>query len=172
MCSVLYFSTESEKLRSLLGESNHFDSVLFIFDGGRRYKVPASSLGITCPQDLLLPLGLGLFRNSPLWNYYLYPCCSNFHKGIDGLCGEVVKHTGSYLQEASCHIFVDRSLRQLHLLYLHQGEYRLETRRLSHGIYHLFKEERHKDMVPISWSRMNKLLTVHKTAKKRNIVDK
>ena len=67
MCSVLVFSNESEKLRSLLSESNHFDSVLFIFDGGRRYKVSASSLGIHSPQDLLLPLGLGLFRSSPFW---------------------------------------------------------------------------------------------------------
>ena len=52
MCSVLVFSSESDKLRSLLSESNHFDSVLFIFDGGRRYKVSSSSLGIHSPQDL------------------------------------------------------------------------------------------------------------------------
>ena len=39
MCSVLEFSSESDKLRTLFSESNHFDSVLFIFDGGRRYKV-------------------------------------------------------------------------------------------------------------------------------------
>ena len=38
MCSVLEFSSESDKLRTLFSESNHFDSVLFIFDGGRRYK--------------------------------------------------------------------------------------------------------------------------------------
>lgn len=56
MCSVLVFSNESDKLRSFLSESNHFDSVLFIFDGGRRYKVSASSLGIHSPQDPLLPL--------------------------------------------------------------------------------------------------------------------
>ena len=64
MCSVLEFSSESDKLRTLFSESNHFDSVLFIFDGGRRYKVSSSSLGIHSPQDLLLPLGLGLFRSS------------------------------------------------------------------------------------------------------------
>ena len=58
MCSVLEFSSESDKLRTLFSESNHFDSVLFIFDGGRRYKVSSSSLGIHSPQDLLLPLGL------------------------------------------------------------------------------------------------------------------
>ncbi len=73
MCSVLEFSSESDKLRTLFSESNHFDSVLFIFDGGRRYKVSSSSLGIHSPQDLLLPLGLGLFRSSPFWSYYLYP---------------------------------------------------------------------------------------------------
>ena len=33
MCSVLEFSSESDKLRTLFSESNHFDSVLFIFDG-------------------------------------------------------------------------------------------------------------------------------------------
>ena len=53
MCSVLEFSSESDKLRTLFSESNHFDSVLFIFDGGRRYKVSSSSLGIHSPQDLL-----------------------------------------------------------------------------------------------------------------------
>ena len=51
MCSVLEFSSESDKLRTLFSESNHFDSVLFIFDGGRRYKVSSSSLGIHSPQD-------------------------------------------------------------------------------------------------------------------------
>ena len=104
MCSVLEFSSESDKLRTLFSESNHFDSVLFIFDGGRRYKVSSSSLGIHSPQDLLLPLGLGLFRSSPFWSYYLYPQGCNFHKGIDGLCGEVIRHTGSCESEQSCHI--------------------------------------------------------------------
>ena len=99
MCSVLEFSSESDKLRTLFSESNHFDSVLFIFDGGRRYKVSSSSLGIHSPQDLLLPLGLGLFRSSPFWSYYLYPQGCNFHKGIDGLCGEVIRHTGSCVSE-------------------------------------------------------------------------
>lgn len=105
MCSVLEFSSESDKLRTLFSESNRFDSVLFIFDGGRRYKVSSSSLGIHSPQDLLLPLGLGLFRSSPFWSYYLYPQGCNFHKGIDGLCGEVIRHTGSCVSEQSCHIF-------------------------------------------------------------------
>ena len=73
MCSVLEFSSESDKLRTLFSESNHFDSVLFIFDGGRRYKVSSSSLGIHSPQDLLLPLGLGLFRSSPFWSYTFIP---------------------------------------------------------------------------------------------------
>ena len=117
MCSVLEFSSESDKLRTLFSESNHFDSVLFIFDGGRRYKVSSSSLGIHSPQDLLLPLGLGLFRSSPFWSYYLYPQGCNFHKGIDGLCGEVIRHTGSCVSEQSCHIFPDRSRSRLHILY-------------------------------------------------------
>ena len=73
MCSVLEFSSESGKLRTLFSESNHFDSVLFIFDGGRRYKVSSSSLGIHSPQDLPLPLGLGLFRSSPFWSITFIP---------------------------------------------------------------------------------------------------
>ena len=39
------------QLQLIFGASNHFDSVLFIFDGGRRYKVSSSSLGIHSPQD-------------------------------------------------------------------------------------------------------------------------
>jgi transposase len=123
MCSVLEFSSESDKLRTLFSESNRFDSVLFIFDGGRRYKVSSSSLGIHSPQDLLLPLGLGLFRSSPFWSYYLYPQGCNFHKGIDGLCGEVIRHTGSCVSEQSCHIFPDRSRSRLHILYRCDDEY-------------------------------------------------
>jgi len=95
MCSVLVFNNESDKLRSLFSESNYFDSILFIFNDGRCYKVPVSNLGISTAEDLLLPLGLGLFRSSPFWHYYLYPCCSNFNKGIDGFCGEVLRYTGS-----------------------------------------------------------------------------
>ena len=43
MCSVLEFSSESDKLRTLFSESNHFDSVLFIFDGGVviKFRLPA-----------------------------------------------------------------------------------------------------------------------------------
>lgn len=169
MCSVLVFENESAKLRSLMCEPNHFDSVLFIFDGGRRYKVLASSLGIRSPQDLLLPLGLGVFRSSPFWHYYLYPCCSNFHKGIDGLCGEVLRHTGSPLEEESCHVFVERSRRQLALLYRTGSEYHLESRRLSTGLYRLHREEVSAGFLSIPWSRLNELLTVHKPSRKQAV---
>lgn len=135
MCSVLYFENESDKLRSLLNERNYFDSILFIFDGGRRYKISSSSLGISSPQELLVPLGLGLFRSSPFWHYYLYPRCSNFNKGIDGLCGEVIRLSGFPLQEQSCHVFLDRSRRNVRILYLSHGELRLECRRSVHGSY-------------------------------------
>ena len=151
MCSVLVFSSESDKLRSLFSESNHFDSVLFIFDGGRRYKVSASSLG--------------LFRSSPFWSYYLYPQGCNFHKGIDGLCGEVIRHTSSCVSEQSCHIFLDRSRSRLHILYRCDDEYRLECRRLNRGSFLLKKDERKRDFLQISWNRLNELLTVKKYRK-------
>lgn len=166
MCSILQFPDENACLRSLLSERNYFDSLLFIFDGGRRYKVSTKVLGIHSVSDLLIPLGLGLFRSSPFWSYYLYPRCSNFNKGFDGLCGEVVKYTGAELQDESCHVFVSSSLRQIHLLYRSQGEYRLESRRLSCGIYSLLKSERHKDIIQISWDRLNELLTRPKPRKK------
>ncbi len=164
MCSVLEFSSESDKLRTLFSESNHFDSVLFIFDGGRRYKVSSSSLGIHSPQDLLLPLGLGLFRSSPFWSYYLYPQGCNFHKGIDGLCGE-----SSDTQVPACQsraVIFFRPLRsRLHILYRCDDEYRLECRRLNRGSFLLKKEERKKDFLQISWNRLNELLTVKKYRK-------
>lgn len=107
-----------------------------------------------------MPLGLGHFRSSPFWHYYLYPRCSNFGKGIDGLCGEVIRLTGEELQEESCHVFLDSSLHQVHLLYRYKGEYRMESRRLGSGLYRLKKEERTKAVVLISWSRLNEFLTV------------
>lgn len=168
MCSVLVFPNESDKLKSLLSERNHFDSVLFIFDGSRRYKLTASLLGIHHVQDLLFPLGTGRFRSSPFWEYYLYPCCSVFGSSIDGLCGEVIRKSGKALQSDSCHVFVHRSRRQIKILYLCQGEYILEQRRLSEGLYQLKKSELSCPCSPISWSRLNEFLTVHKAKKKRN----
>lgn len=166
MCSILQFLNDDECLRALLSERNYFDSLLFIFDGGRRYKVSTKVLGIGSVSDLLVPLGLGLFRSSPFWKYYLYPSCSNFHKGIDGLCGEVIRHTGLEVQTESCHIFLSRCGSRLRLLYRLGDEYRLEERRLCSGRYPLHKEERHKEFIPITWSRMNELFTGRKSRKK------
>ena len=159
MCSILQFSDDNERLRCLFGERNYFDSLLFIFDGGRRYKVSTKVLGIHSVSDLLVPLGLGVFRSSPFWSYYLYPVYCNFHKGIDGLCGEVLRLTGEELQANSCHIFLSRSLDRLNILYRYGDEYRLESRRLNGQRYQLRKEERHMRVVSITWDRMNKLFT-------------
>lgn len=165
MCDVLYFSDESSKLKALLSECNTFDSVLFIFNGSRRYKLSASSLGLSGVSDLLIPLGSGLFRSSPFWKYYLYPCCSNFNRDISGLCGEVVSKSGLYVEPESCHIFVDRSRRQLKILYQRGEEYIVEHRALNAGLYQLEKSEVCCSFLPISWPRLNKLLTVHKKNK-------
>lgn len=168
MCDILYFPDDNSKLKSLLAERNFFDSVLFIFEGSRRYRFSACSLGICDVSDLLAPLGTGLFRCSPLWKYYLYPCCTNFNRGIAGLCGEVLSKSGSYVAPDSCHIFVDRSRRQLKILYQRQGEYIVEHRLLDSGLYQLEKAERSCQCLLISWTRLNKLLKVHK----RNKVNK
>ena len=71
-----------------------------------KFRLPAS--GIHSPQDLLLPFRSWPFPQQSFWSYYLYPQGCNFHKGIDGLCGEVIRHTGSCVSEQSCHIFPDR----------------------------------------------------------------
>ncbi len=159
------FNNESDKLRNLFFESNHFDSLLFIFDSGR-HKVAVSSLAICSAEDLLLPLGLGPFRSSSFGHYYLYPCCSNFNKGIDGLCGEVLRYTGFPLQEESCHVFVERSHRQFSLLYRTGSEYHLESRRLNTGLYRLHREEVSSGFLPILWNRLNELLILHKSSRK------
>ena len=72
MCSVLEFSSESDKLRTLFSESNHFDSVLFIFDGGRRYKVSSSRRGIPPPGPPLPLLGGGVSLRS-LLGFFPFP---------------------------------------------------------------------------------------------------
>jgi hypothetical protein len=46
----LYYPDRNEKLLSLLSERNSFDSVLFIFDGCRRYKFEKEDICITKKQ--------------------------------------------------------------------------------------------------------------------------
>ncbi len=164
-CSVLQFPDENSKLKSLLSESHVFDSVIFIFEGCRRYKFEKSILGITSVSDLLSPLGSGLFRNSPLWSYYLYPCCSNFGKDIDGLCGEVIRLQGGPVLPRSCHMFVHRSKRQVKILYFRDGSPVVEHRRLNGELYSLRKGELKMPFLPIPWGRFNEILTVHKAGK-------
>ncbi len=84
MCSVLEFSSESDKLRTPFSESNHFDSVLSYLMAAVVIKLRLPAL-VSIPQDLLLPLGSWPFPQQSFWSYYLYPQGCNFHKGIDGL---------------------------------------------------------------------------------------
>ena len=70
--SVLYYPDRNEKLLSLLSERNSFDSVLFIFDGCRRYKFEKEDLGIRSPADLLIRNRGVLSLLNPEWSYYLY----------------------------------------------------------------------------------------------------
>ena len=161
MCTILVFPDESSKLKALFNEATGLDSVLFIFNGSRRYRFSASSLGLECVSDLLLPLGSGLFRSSPFWAYYVYPRCSNFNRGLSGLCGEILSKSGLYLAPNTCHVFINRSRRGLKILYQRQGEYIVEHRQLSSGLYQLEKSERGCTCLSISWTRLNQLLTVH-----------
>ena len=57
MCSVLEFSCESDKLRTLFSESYHFDSVLFIFEENPS-SVPPFSRGKNRDSDDGIPDGI------------------------------------------------------------------------------------------------------------------
>ena len=77
------------------------------------------------------------------------------------------KYTGFPFQEENCHVFVERSHRQLSLLYRTGSEYHLESRRLNTGLYRLHREEVSSGFLPIPWSRLNEFLTLHKPSRKQ-----
>ncbi|NDV67223.1 IS66 family insertion sequence element accessory protein TnpB, partial [Bacteroides sp. 224] len=86
-------------------------------------------------------------------------------RDIPGLCGEIIAKSGSYPEPESCHIFVDRSRRQLKILYQRENEYIIEHRALSSGLYQLERSELRCSCLSISWTRLNKLLAIHKRNK-------
>ena len=162
MCSVLLFKDSNIKLKSMLSEIHYFDSVIFVFNGSRRYKFETRELGISSPRELLSPLGYGGLRVRPSCHYYVFPSSSNYKNGIDGLCGEVHRLTGKEIEKGCRYIFMDVTHRKLKILYMYKEEYRLEERHLTDGLYELKKGEKNKKIVEMSWTRFNEFLRVHK----------
>ncbi len=88
MCSVNFL--ESDKLRTLFPSL----TILILFFS---YLMAAVVIKFRLPALVSIPSGpTSPFRSWPFpqqsWSYYLYPQGCNFHKGIDGLCGEVIRH--------------------------------------------------------------------------------
>lgn len=166
MCTVLTFLSESEKLQSLFSESNNFASVIFCFDGFRRYKIEKSYLGVSKVQDLFLFSGTPLSGLSPHWNYFLYPQSSRLNCSMDSLCGKVRSIRGEFPSANECHVFINRSRKELKILYYIQGELSVLHKKLTQGTYKLKKEELQASFFSISWSRLNQLVLCPKPARK------
>ncbi len=164
-CSVLYYPDRNEKLLSLLSESKNFDSVLFIFDGGRRYKFSKSDLGIRLPSDLLVRNRGILSLLNPEWSYYLYLLDERHTYSIDSMCGKVLRHYGRLPREGECHVFVSRDKHHLTLLYKLSGEYTSIHRQLRQGVFRLKKKELADGFRPSHWAEINRLLSEEKRTK-------
>jgi hypothetical protein len=112
-CNVLYYPDSNAKLLALLSERHNFDSVLFIFDGSRRYKFQKADLGIRSASDLLMGNRGLLSLLNPTWSYYLYLLDERHTYSIDSLCGKVLCCYVHLPLPDECHVFVDRGKHHL-----------------------------------------------------------
>jgi hypothetical protein len=163
----VYYRDKNEKLLDLLSEGNNFDSVLFIFDGGRRYKFSKEDLGIRSPGDLLVRNRGVLSLLNPLWNYYLYLLDERHTYSIDSLCGKVLRCYGRLPSEEECHVFVSKNKHHLTLLYKLSGEYLSIQRQLRQGTFPVKKETITEGFRASDWPEINRLLSEEKKRKKR-----
>jgi len=168
-CKVLYYPDKNEKLLALLSESNNFDSVLFIFDGFRRYKFTKSDLGIRSASDLLIRNRGILSLLNPLWSYHLYWLLNERHTySLDSLYGKVVRLRGKRPAEDECHVFIDKSKHHLILYYCLSGECISIHRQLRQGVFPLKKQDIPSGYRPSSWSEIAALLSEKKEKGKRD----
>lgn len=158
--NICVFKDANEKLKSMLSQpSSEFDSILFLFNKSVRYKFLKSELGIQSVSDLLFPNGYGIYRNGHGQSYYLYYNCVGFQAGIDRLQGTVYSYSGTYAGNHDLHIFIDRSRKNMKLLYFKDDRVILESRRLTAKKYALSKQERKAKYSLINWKRMNEILS-------------
>lgn len=167
-CSVLYYPDCNEKLLGLLSESNQFDSVLFIFEGCRRYKFQKEDLGIRSPADLLIRNRGVLSLLNPQWSYYLYMLSERYTYRIDSLCGKVKRCWGFFPKEGECHVFVSKNKHSLTLLYSLSGEYISIHRQLEQGVLRLKKEEIAAGYRTSNWQEINRLLSEKRVVLRRH----
>ena len=161
-CSVLYYPDKNEKLLSLLSESNPFDSVLFIFDGCRRYKFGKAELGIRSPSDLLIRNHGVLSLLNPLWDYHLYLLSERYTYSIDSLWGKVHRLRGTPPSDKECHVFIDKSKHRMALVYSLDGELTVVHRQMRQGVFSLRKKEIPQGYKASSWDEINRLLLMKK----------
>jgi hypothetical protein len=166
-CSVLSYPCLNDKLLSLLSEVNRFDSVLFIFDGSRRYKFQKEDLGIRSASDLLTRNRGLLSLLNPGWSYYLYLLDGRYTYSIDSLCGKVLRCYGHLPFAGECHVFIDRRKHHLTLLYELSGEYISIHRQLRQGVFSIKRREISEGFRPSSWSEINRILSKIKSSKRR-----
>jgi len=160
MFHIKVFSDANEKLKSMLSQaSSEFDSIIFVFNHSLRYKFPKSELGIQSVSDLLFPHGYGINSCHPGQPCHLYYDCVSFHAGLDRLQGAVYSYSGNYPCKRDLHLFVDRSGKNIKLLYFKDNQVILESRRLETQKYVLSKQERKDKYTRISCIRLNKILS-------------
>jgi hypothetical protein len=159
MCNVLVYPDSNAKLKALLSEGNRFDSVLFIFDGCRRYKFEKAELGIERASDLLIRNRGLLSLLHPSWTYYVYFLDERQTYSLHSLCGKVHRLRGKPLEEDECHVFIDRSKHHCTLLYLLEGEPVSIHRQVGQGVFRIKREQGASSYRQSSWGEINLLLS-------------
>ena len=162
-CRVLYYPDANERLLGMMSEENRFDSVLFIFDGCRRYKFEKGDLGIDRPSDLLLRNQGVLSLLNPSWSYHLYLLSERFTYSLDSLYGKIARLRVSAPVSGECHVFISCDKHNLALLYSLDGELTAVHRRLRQGVFRLNKKEIPDGYRGSDWAEINRLLSDIKT---------
>lgn len=171
-CEVLYYADSNEKLVGLLSEGNNFASVLFIFDGGLRYKFTKEELGIRVPSDLLVRNRGVLSLLNPSWEYHLYLLEERYTYSMDSLWGKVSRLRGFPPSEGECHVFVDKKKHHVALFYGHCGEFTCIHRQVREGVLNIKRKEIVGGYRTSSWAEINHLLSVKKDTSNMRITSR
>lgn len=118
-----HWDNPNERIKSLLVETNNFDSVLFIFDSSCRYRFNKSELGITHPRDLLLRNRGIISLLNPSWRYFLYYLEERKAQSLSGWLGKIQQLNKRLPKTGECYIFISRDKHNATLIYPIEGEY-------------------------------------------------
>lgn len=125
-----------EHLHQILHAEKELVEVTFHYGMGSRVHLDTHQLGIRHGKDLLQ----GFLNKRPVsevQQYYLFQGITTSHKGVEGLCGEVLKHLNHPAFAGETYVFVSSNHKSLSCLTQTSTEICVESHHLCEGTYDL-----------------------------------